>query len=103
MGPIATRVVIFLFILSLFVQGYKLYASTADEQNEITPQFEGEANQQGENTFGKVQDLNNGVQGQEGSQDIDKIDIRADKGVQQDSKFVSEDDVVQIHVKYCIG
>jgi hypothetical protein len=43
------------------VQGYKLYASTADEQNEITPQFEGEANQQGENTFGKVQDLNNGV------------------------------------------
>jgi len=46
MGPIATRVVIFLFILSLFVQGYKLYASTAEEQNEITPQYEGEANQQ---------------------------------------------------------
>lgn len=53
---------------------------------------------------GRVQDMQTpDEQALDSSTDMETIDIRADKGVQKNSEYVSDDDVVNIHVKYCIG
>ena len=95
MGLTPTRMVILFFFASLLVQAFKLYQTVQEEGQSITPQFKDD-----EANLDAVQDIQN--QGLE-EKDIETIDIRADKGIHSNSQFHSDEDIVRIHVKYCIG